>query len=280
MSSTFCWDWYQATLTGVTDPDLVISLLLMEAGGLVLRESAGGFNHPRSVRGDFSGGSVAVYFGGAQDVHVLGTSGAAPHVAAVLRRTFPDHTVSRLDACVDFDQAGSFDQLWRMVYDLARTPRRGGRGGVIGTETAGDWMDAERGRTLYAGGVRSPYRVRVYEKGHEQTAKHPDQTFSLDWTRLEAQIRPHGAGKRAAATATPQEAFAWSSFGAAVLEAVAGLALEPLAPARVPSTDPEYWLARSYSAVLARWLLLSDAELRAVMVSTLERALSSPQTAV
>lgn len=272
MNSRFDWDWYQATLTGISDPDRVVSLLLLDAPGLVLRESSGGFNHPRSLRGDYSGGSVAVYFGGAQDVHVLGSSGAAPHVAAVLRRDFPDHLVSRLDACLDFDQAGSFDRVMGLVYETARTPRRGGRGGVIGTETAGDWLDRENGRTLYAGGRGSAYRVRVYEKGHEQRSKHPDQTFSLDWTRLEAQIRPHGAGKRSAALATPQEAFAWSTFGAAVLLAVDGLELEPLAPARVPSTDPEYWLARSYSAVLSRWLLLSDGELRTAVLTTLARA--------
>lgn len=272
MNLGFDWDWYQATLIGVSDPDRVVSLLLLDAPGLVLRESAGGFNHLRSLRGDFSGGSVAVYFGGAQDVHVLGSSGAAPHVAAVLRRDFSDHLVSRLDACLDFDQPGSFERVMGLVYETARTPRRGGRGGVIGTETAGDWLDRENGRTLYAGGRGSAYRVRVYEKGHEQRAKHPDQTFSLDWTRLEAQIRPHGAGKRSAALATPQEAFAWSSFGAAVLLAVGGLDLEPLAPARVPSTDPEYWIARQFGATLKAWLLLSDGELRTAMQTSLNRA--------
>lgn len=264
------WDWYQGTIAGLVDPDELISRLVLGAAGLTLRSSSGGFNRPQSVRGEFSGGSIAVYFGAGLDVHVLGTSGAAPHVADVLREHWPAHTVSRADPCMDFDSPGAFERLWRQLYELARVPRRGGRAGVVATSTVGDWLDGIDGRTLYVGGTKSQYRIRCYEKGHEQRSKHPDQTFSLDWARVEAQVRPHGAGKRVAATATPEQLFAWTPFGAAVLAAIAGLDLEALAPARVPSTDPEYWLARQYGGILREWAVLDDAGLRARLVRVLE----------
>lgn len=270
MNVTCGWDWYQGTITGLKNPDEVVARLVMDAAGLTLRASSGGYNRPESVRGDFAGGSIAIYFGNDLDVHVLGSSSAAVHVAAVLRAHWPEHTVSRVDACMDFDAPGAFERLYPELHALARTPRRGGRGGVVATSTVGDWLDNVDGRTLYVGGPQSQYRVRCYEKGHEQRSKHPDQTFSLDWARVEAQVRPHGSGKRVAATATPAEVFAWTPFGSAVLQAIAGLELVPLAPARVPSTDPEFWLARQYGPILRDWLVLDDFALRARLIRVLE----------
>lgn len=273
----FNFDWYGATLNGEIDPDRVAARLLHDSGAVGLTAGRGGFNYPNSYSGSFpGGGTLSVFYGRDKPVYVQGTSAAAAHVADVLRSFWPDHSVSRADVAFDVDEAGSFEKLWPAVHALTK----GRAGKPIKSELAGDWLDALHGRTYYAGGRASAFRVRVYEKGHEQRSSHPDQTFSLDWTRVEAQIRPAKSGdKRAAATATPAELFAWTPFGAAVLQVIADLQLTPHSPRRIEATDPEYWLARQYSAVLARWLLLPDADLRAVMVSTLDRALSSPQTA-
>lgn len=269
----FFFDWYGATPRGVTDPDLIASRVLIGLGPVVLRDGAGGLNYPYSMRGDLpAGGSLAIYYGNDKDVFVQATGGAAQHVADVLRRAWPDHTVARVDVACDFDEPGCFGRLWRAVDD----ERKGRAGKPIAAELAGDWLDAVNGRTFYAGGRSSAYRVRVYEKGHEQRSKHPDQTFSLDWTRVEAQVRPKGAGKRTAAQLAPEALFAWTPFGAAVLRAVARLKLEPQAPKRAEATDPEYWCARQYGVLMRRWLELPDHELRAVMMTALERAASSP----
>lgn len=267
---TFNFDWYGATLTDETDQDRVAARLLHDSGALGLSAGRGGFNYPFSYTGAFpGGGSLTIYYGKDKPVYVQGTSSAAPHVAEVLRRIWPHHTVSRVDVAFDVDEAGSFEKLWPAVHALTK----GRAGKPIKSELAGDWLDALNGRTYYAGGRASAYRVRVYEKGHEQRASHPDQTFSLDWTRVEAQVRPAKSwDKLAAASATPEELFAWTPFGAAVIQVIADLQLTPQSPRRVDSTDPEYWLARQYGTVLTRWLLLPDAELRMMMQDTLTRA--------
>lgn len=247
------FDWYQGTLLGVTDEMDVASRLLSGSGALVLKRGHGGNNRPYSLRGDAPmGGSIALFFGGDLDVHVVGTSSAAPYVASVLREHYPAHTVSRADIALDFDTPGAFDALWRSVHRLAT----GRSGRKVGTTLAGDWLDALNGRTLYAGGPSSRLRVRVYEKGHEQRSKHPNETFSLDWARVEWAVRPDSRGKRSAATATVEELAAWTPFGAAVLQAIAGLDLEAQAPARVASTDPLFWMVRQYGNRLRQLLTL------------------------
>lgn len=255
-------DWYQGTLLGVTDVELVASRLLLGSGALALRPGGAGYNRPSSLRGETDyGGSIALYYGPGLDVHVLGSGAAAPHVAAVLREHFPAHTVSRADVAIDFDAPGAFDRVWQTVHRVASEPRRGGRGGRASTSLAGDWLDGLAGRTFYAGSAGGALRARVYEKGHEMTAKHPDQgPFSLNWARLEWEVRPRSNAKRRAATATVEELAAWTPFGAAVLRAVAGLDLEATAPVRVASTDPLYWCVRAYGKHL-RALIASEPEL-------------------
>lgn len=264
-------DWYQGTLLGVNDAHDVAARLLTGSGALTLKSSHGGYNRPLSLRGETNfGGSIAIYYGDDLDVHVLGSGAAAPHVASVLREHYPAHTVSRADVALDFDEPGAFERVWRTVHGVATEPRRGGRAGATSTSLAGDWLDGRDGRTFYAGGVQSALRVRVYEKGHEQTAKHPDQgPFSLDWTRVEWMVRPRSNAKRRAATATVEEIAAWTPFGAAVLGAVYGLELDATAPARVPSTDPLYWCVTQYGAHL-KALLTSEPDL--TVAALLDRA--------
>ena len=270
------FDWYQGTVCGVSSENHVASRLLKGVGPLTLKEAAGGFNRPYSMRGSLDHGSLGIYYGGGLDVHVVATSGLAPHAARVLRAEFPDHTVSRVDVAYDVDEPGSFERLHKITYLIARQKRRGPRGGVVGTELAGDWLDAIGGRTLYAGGRSSRLRVRVYEKGKEQEAKHPDRKFSHGWTRVEWQIRPDSAGKRLAATLEPLQLAAWSAFGAALVTAVTSIGMTPLAPQRVPATDAEYWLGRQYSKILREWVLLPPADLQNKLLAVIERAGSTP----
>lgn len=270
------FDWYQGTVRGVTSEEFVASRLVRGAGPLVLSEAAGGYNRPYSLRGTLDHGSIGVYYGSNLDVHVVATSGLAPHTARVLRSEFPEHTVSRVDVAYDVDEPDSFERLHKLAYLLARQKRRGPRGGVIGTEVAGDWLDAIGGRTLYLGGRASRLRVRVYEKGKEQEAKHPDRKFSHGWTRVEWQIRPDSAGKRLAATLEPLQLAAWSAFGSDLVTAVTAIGMTPQAPQRVPGTDPEYWLGRQYSKVLREWSTLPPAELQAKVLAVIELAESTP----
>jgi hypothetical protein len=265
--SPWRFDWYQALLVGVYDPDYVAPHLLIGSGGLVLRQAHGGYRRPYSLSGKTPDGTVTIYYGGELEVFVVGTSAAAPHVAAVLRDRFPAHLVSRADPCIDFDEPGVFLRLYDALFDLA-----GGREGrKVKVSTVGDWPRGIDGRTFYAGTRLSQLMGRLYEKGIELAAKHPDQTFSRDLTRYECEVRPKGDGKRKAALASPEELAAWTPFGAAALAVLSGLQLDAQAPARPESTDPEYWMFRQYRETLQRLLLLQPEELYAHVAAGLAR---------
>jgi hypothetical protein len=260
------WDWYGATLPGRYD---ALSLLtgLSDALGVGPWEACPpqyGYSVGYRLSG-VAAGSVQAFFR-ESDVHVQATSAAAIDVAEYLRRQYPSHRVSRADVALDFDAAGSFDRLYALVHDLARSPREGRR---VTTSTAGDWLDREGGRTFYAGGTSSRCRVVVYEKGHEQRAKDPVCGASLDWTRVEWRLRPDTPeGKIWLATAMPLQAIGLTPFGALVASAV----LETEVPAadavrRYASQNPGYWMCSQYGTVVDALLTLDPVDAVATLAA-------------
>ena len=198
-------------------------------------------------------------------------------VASVLREWFPDHSVSRADVAFDVDTPGSFERLYKRVHVLARDGAAVG-GRKVGTSTEGDWLDQEAGRTFYAGGRTSRLRVRVYEKGHEQRSKDPACGASLDWTRVEWQLRPSSDQKRWLATASPLDALGLSPFGASVAAAVLGEDVEVVGNTLMfASQDPGYWMVHQYRAVVLDLLALDPADAHARLSQLLEQ--TRPKTA-
>lgn len=127
-------------------------------------------------------------------------------VVPVFRNLFPDHGVSRVDACQDFTGSTVFEDTQAFLVDAALT--RGLR-----LDQHGDYH-RKTGRTLYLGSTSSPVRVRWYEKGWEQVAKveagHyvlPDD-FDITRCRLETQYRPASRDKKLVATYTPHDVAA------------------------------------------------------------------------
>lgn len=238
------WDYYEATLTGVFDPAPVLQNL-----GLADTATQGSAhrNYPASYVCELpSGGSIQIWYGAQLEVHVVLTSAACDDLVPVLRRLWP-HRVSRADVALDYDYPHAFDRIHRALHALAREfkPR------PVQTSVAGDWLDGEAGRTLYLGARSSRLLVRVYEKGHEQAAAHPDQgPFSLDWTRVEWQVRPDSRHKGIASSLPPAELASSTRFGGEVLAHLAGASQPALPLQRVPSTDPLYWLVQQYGRVL------------------------------
>ena len=244
-------DWYEGTLTSIFDHEIVVQAF--DGVGLS-RPGPAHRNYPASVAWDLPlGGSVQIWFGGGLEVHFVLTSGACDRFVEVVRRRW-SHRVSRADIAMDFDFPGAFEALYKPLDQLAQdqTPNK------VKTSTAGDWLRAENGRTLYLGSFKSRWLGRIYEKGHEQMAKHPDQTFSLDWVRVEAQVRPQtSAHKLALSTMTSDEIFASTAYGAAVLAHLTGLGHTPLPLKRTPSTQPLFWMVQQYGLAL-RELVLED----------------------
>jgi len=275
------WDWYQATIPGGAEPltraNMVMGVL---AGGLLTGQPwkvcspLFGYARGNELLG-VEQGSVKVFYGQSGDVHVQATSEAAVPVASALRDVWPDHLVARADVALDVVQPDSFDRFWRLVHAIARNGGAGG-GQKVSTSTAGDWIDAEAGRTFYAGGASSRLRVRVYEKGHEQLGKDPNCGASKDWTRIEWQLRPTSNQKRWLATATPLEALGLSPFGAEVARAVlqedvitAGALL------RFASQDPLFWMVRQYRRAVLGLLELDPDDMRARLVELLDGSAAS-----
>ena len=269
-ASDLSWDWYQATIKGLTSADVPMhALAAVIAPGGQWRAIPGLYGYPlgRELLG-VAVGSVKVFYGG-PDVHVQATSAAAEPAVAVLRERWPDHTVSRADVAWDVDAPGAFDRLYRRVHHLARTNPRG----KVSTSQAGDWLDGEQGRTFYAGGTSSRLRVVVYEKGHEQVAKDPNCGASLDWVRVEWRLRPTSDQKGWLARASKEEALGLSAFGAAVAADVIGSEVVPVGNLlRFASQDPGYWMARQYRRVLVELLALDPEDMRDRIAQLVEQA--------
>lgn len=263
-------DWYACTLISNFDESRVLEKL----GGLTLAKPGGRrLNYPASYVWETSnGGTVQVWYGAALEVHIELSSGACDTLVDVIRKLWP-HRVSRADVAIDYDFPNAFETLYRPLDRLAQEQRPN----RVKTHVMGDWIRNTPGRTLYLGAFRSRWLGRIYEKGAEQAAKHPDQTFSPNWVRVEAQVRPSSsAHKLALASMTPDQIFAYTKFGSLVLAHLRGVDHVPLPLERVPSTDPEYWLGKQYGATLSRWLILDDSALRARLVAVLERVAALP----
>lgn len=266
MSAPAQIDWYGCTLTSIYDEMQVVQKL----GGLALASPGGRKqNYPASHVWELPlGGTAQVWYGAGLEVHLEFSSGACDTLVPITRKLWP-HRVSRADVAIDYDFPNAFEVLMRPLDAIAQAQRPN----PVTTNTYGDWIRNTPGRTLYLGAFKSRYLLRIYEKGVEQASKHPDQTFSPNWVRVEAQTRPTtSAHKIALSTMTADEIFAYTPFGAQVLGHLRGTEHVPLPLTRVPSTDPEYWLGRHYGALIARWLVLPDDALRARLTAVLERA--------
>lgn len=271
------WDWYQATMRVPGDLSSLLRALAASLGVVSdWMPGKGLYGYAAGYRlAGVEQGSVQVFVR-PDDVHVQATSTASIAVAEYLRRTWPEHTVSRADVALDTDAPGSFDRLWRQVHGLAREGSSGG-GRKISTTTAGDWIDGEKGRTLYAGGKSSPARVVVYEKGHEQMEKDPNCAADLNWTRVEWRLRPDTPARKAwLGKASPAEALALTAFAAACASSL--LAVEMTAVTAVPkfaSQDPMFWMVAQYNAPVRALLAMDPLEAMQVLaglVEALERA--------
>lgn len=161
-----------------------------------------------------------------------------PVCAAAIRKHWGEaHTVSRLDSCEDFNEAGAYGRLVALVDGLADPrvqskeirPRRG-----------------DHGITTYWGSTTSRVMVRCYEAGKMKERLHFRQPH---WVRLEAQVRPgKAAEKRIAASVSALDAWGWARWSQRVAESIGQVEVERFAP---PSNPPEFdrttlYLARSF----------------------------------
>lgn len=189
------FDWYAATIQKEVEPEAVLRWAQL-------------FGEPKPFR-SFNGydncfdfGQLKILYGGMNGphgVHVIIHGGDACQAAVEsFREAFQDHFPTRIDVCFDFQGEKAFEKLYSL---LLKTKRKFD----LVSEKQGDWIDKKRGRTLVLGGKKSVYKVKLYEKGHEQRQKRVNPEASLDWNRVEFTIRPTSESKVTASKLTPEE---------------------------------------------------------------------------
>lgn len=242
------WDWYECTVRGLgqSGHDLVLAGLVegLDLASVFPGRAKYGYLHGAEVRrGDVV--LAVVWWGGNPGVHVSATGAHAPEVSAVIRARWPVHSITRVDARVDWDQPGLFDRLAAVL--LAYAAEFG-----ITIHQEGDWHQG-KGRTLYLGSRSSPVQLVLYEKGYEVGGG-----ASLDWVRIEVRVRPKGDARERVALWEPGEAFGASGWLVGALERVGWADLVPQSVGTVwrPSDAQRarMSLARQYGPILSSWI--------------------------
>lgn len=199
---------------------------------------------------DEAGQLCTVQHGGRNPLPMVDTQGGqSAIVSSYLRSAYPDHTVSRMDSCVDLTAPGLYDQVFP---DFVRIAREHG----LTKDQAGDWFDPTAGRTLYIGGRKAARRVRLYEKGKKMFGEgQPDA--DLDHVRCEVQYRPeHAEQKRSAAALAASAVWGTSPWLIECLESFSGYQAAPVSLRRYRPADAartRYWLLMQYGPALKVW---------------------------
>lgn len=164
-----------------------------------------GFGQRWSVKDEETGeetGSVST--GGTHgDLVMIEVKGCrTPDFVPKLRAEVPEHNCTRVDACVDFDRPGAWDDLLGILLTVKADQKLKG-------EKRGDWDYPEDGRTMYLGATSSAVRCRLYEKGKQPGYRSADRE---NWVRLEAQVRPEKDARRAYSTISAADVWGASRW--------------------------------------------------------------------
>lgn len=226
------WDWYTAAIADV-EPSTINDHICVVFGSEVRHASPRFGYGVCNVHSWYSHDSVRVLHGGAHDRVLVEASGSeTPSVVSVLRSNWP-HYVTRVDSALDI--MSGWDHVMPVVLDHARRSK-------ISTQVAGDWIDGQRGRTLYVGAPSSRSRIRCYEKGI-QLGSDPS------WVRVELQYRPDRQNRASVARMDPDAVWGTSSVARRVYEALEGVSVDavPQEPGRHPDEE------RAWNALLNQY---------------------------
>ena len=210
VAETCRWDWYEGTFFGL-DPDTVIPSVARSFGWKAVGPTKVTVDPGRGQHGYLQGVRIAmggerlcdVTWGGNPGVHVTSSGEASPGlceaVSALVRQHRCEWSPSRVDAAVDWLEAGLFDQLVGPALRFAEDRR-------IAIDQQGDWHRG-KARTLYLGSKKSVVFLRLYEKGYEVGGG-----ADLNWVRWEVVVRPKTRARPEVATWQPADALGASAW--------------------------------------------------------------------
>ena len=244
------FDWYGATIRGVSADEFLNYSRQFLIGDIRPSKPV---NPSYQSAFEMCLGERVIYrcsFGGSHDsIYVLSTSDNSPQVSEFLRHEYPGHSVSRLDVANDYDEEAVFDSLCQMGFYLAE--KYG-----LKINQIGDWHTGKSGRTLCIGSRKSVAYLRIYEKGKEQRSKGIDPDASLDWVRMELEVKPANKySKVKASTMQPLEFFSISQWTREIADLLGerGLQAMPLGTVRNIASDLDRktnFMLYQYSAVI------------------------------
>jgi hypothetical protein len=200
------FDWYQASIPDA-DPNVVMATLAAS-------EFYGEWQEARPIKGYSQGARFVlgdeVLFKinhGGQNLefgpNVLGSGSSAPKLAGLIRNNFPNHRVSRVDACEDYFHADAYDYLRKLALRIAKDQR------VQCREIVKPLSEFDDGRTLYLGAESSSVSMRIYEKGKQLGC-------DTEWVRAELQVRPQKSLKDIASMLSPVDLWGTSKWSHAM----------------------------------------------------------------
>lgn len=249
------FDWYQATIPAPVDDVLEACCDLAETVSLEHSKGMHGYATRTAVMADGSPVGHVLHGGTHAYPHVQFTSDAAQAGADLIRARFPEHFVTRVDACEDFDEEGAFDRILPVLLQAAERHR-------VRVDTRGDHLLRREARTVYLGAPSSAVRLRQYDKAAELRAKFARDPVRLamvpqSLTRLEAQVRPQTqVSRQLFASIEPMAVMGSSPWLRDVWRQIAGLDLEPVQvgkPWRQSDDERAYsYLLAQYGGLLAR----------------------------
>lgn len=235
-------DWHQGTIRASAEH---VAGELLHAYGLFsqLEPTKARFNYHRGAQIVVKAEpKISLFHGGnGGGVHFLASGHNAQKSFDIIRELFPEHSISRLDDCIDYVADQAFETLKSIALAVAEKYR-------LKVYCAGDWITGDNGRTLYIGSEKSQYRIRLYEKGKKE-GKDPD------WVRCELQVRPKSSKKSGMAQLHPQEVWGSSRWTHDLSKRLGNTDLERTYIPNIEKVHtPEYWLVRNYGRLLATML--------------------------
>lgn len=251
------FDAYATTLQIV--PEKLVDQLLenLPYSGLNLTREKGKNNYQHAdVITDGMGEKVCMVLHGGNGgkPHLRAQGVYSPDIATICRSLWPGHSVTRADVAIDFDGEDAFLKLHRLLDGQAA--RRG-----LKVDMKGDWRpnrDPLAGRTFYLGARSSVMFMRLYEKGLHERSKYQnsDQVISLDWTRLEIEVKPQSPEARfRASRLQPADFWGVSAWSRDILRLAMGLDVERVNMNLRPESEDETALKhmiRQYRSALMR----------------------------
>ena len=196
------FDWYAASFPGVGPDEFLGSFLNKNDLAKVVPyqgKTHGYEGGARVLLGDLV--LLSVLWGGNRGapLNAWASGGRSPAFAGWARSDFPNHYVTRVDAAIDLNAPGAWDDLLDLFFDLRNAFPR------VQSSVLGDLYGGKKGVTHYLGSVKSESRMRLYQKGLQ--VPEAGQPYHV---RAEFMVKPKGAQRLVLAKSPPSQVWTYS----------------------------------------------------------------------